>query len=43
VFYLWWSGYDIHESGGSEYLAMDTSNSGICKYYIAKKTNVWYS
>jgi hypothetical protein len=34
---LWWFAYNISDSGASEYLIMDTSNSGVGKYYVAIK------
>jgi hypothetical protein len=38
VFYLWWSTYNIPDSGAREYSATDISNSGVGKYYVQKQT-----
>jgi hypothetical protein len=40
---LWWFACNIPDSGVNEYSITDTSNSGVGKYYIAKKQNEWYS
>jgi len=31
---LWWFVYNIPDSGASEYLTTDTSNSGVDRYYV---------
>jgi hypothetical protein len=35
---LWWFDYHIPDSDVSKYSATDTSNFGVDKYYVAKKT-----
>jgi hypothetical protein len=39
---LWWFACNIPDFGVSEYSNMDTSNSGVGKYYVAKNKNEWY-
>jgi hypothetical protein len=34
-----WSACNIPDSGANEYSTIDTFNSGIDKYYVAKKKN----
>jgi hypothetical protein len=37
VFYLWRSAYNIHDSDANDYSVTDIFNSGVDKYYMAKK------
>jgi hypothetical protein len=38
---LWWLDYHIPDSDVSKYSATDTSNSGVDKYYVAKKNKTY--
>ena len=40
---LWWFTCNILDSGASEYLTTDISNSGVGKYYVGTKINKFKS